>query len=266
MESQDSTVTLPATEEVASPEENDRLIAETEAYLASLKAKAAPVPPPTSEPVPPPATVVEALPPGRAVDCDPVAAKPGEIVQLIMSGLSAGTVLRGLVLAAGLRVTTVIVGRQTFPAPGGRWEDCYGSVVPAQSFLILLVENTTKEHKIAKATWYVTGDGAVAAPQAAAPSNAAYVAPVVHAAPTAAVAVADGHGGSHGLGQGLNLSPSHFVSAGGPQTVTPGTNEVAILIQRSECERLLQSVTGGQAITDHERSSIVRQIEAALKR
>jgi hypothetical protein len=48
--------------------------------------------------------------------------------------------------------------------------------------------------------------------------------------------------------------------------VVPGTNEVCILIQRSECERLLASVLGGPTITDHERPSIARQLDAALKR
>lgn len=245
------------------------LVAEAEAKLASLRTRAEAARPeaPTPAPI---AAVAEVVPVGRAVDCDPVAAKPGEIVQLVMPYLPAGTVLRGLVLAPGLRVATVIVGRQMFPVPNtpnGRWEDCYGTVVPTQSFLILLVENVTREHQIARATWYVTGDGVATLPASVQPANT-YAAPAGSpAAPVvpAAVAAHDGHGGSHGHGQGLNLAPP-VQGSPVPQAVVPGTNEVCILIQRSECERLLASVLGGPTITDHERPSIARQLDAALKR
>jgi hypothetical protein len=268
-------------------EETAKLIAEAEERLAALKAKAAasatwdpvggrPVNPdllasaaPASvvaspEPAPPPLPVVPAPAPvaatpiGTPVDCDPVAAKPGEIVQVITQ-LAPNSVLRGLKISDGFKVSAVMVGRQVFPAPGGggSWEQCIGKVVPAQSFLILLVQNTTPNHLVARATWYVTGDGAtvqqVQAPQAPpqAPVPPPVTAPLFH------------DGASQGFG--LN-TPAATQPIPVSRAVTPGTNEVCILIQRGECDRLLASLTGGTAISDHEKPSIVRQISSALKR
>jgi hypothetical protein len=267
MESIDPNTLATKNEDAAPPvvdEDTDKLIAETEARLAALKARAtnkpdaasilteiieavAPGPPVKAPPAP-------VVPAGKPMECDPVAAKPGEIVQVITQ-LPPGSVLRGLKVTDGLRVSTVMVGRQVFPAAGtsGSWEECIGKVVPPQSFLILLVENTTKDHLIARATWYVTSDGGTAqAPQAA------YQAP---AAPPAAPLFHDG--ASQGFG--LN-TPAATQAIPASRAVTPGTNEVCILIQRGECERLLASLSGGQFISDAEKPSIVRQIASALKR
>lgn len=284
MESIDPNTLTMKNEDAAPPvvdEDTHRLIAETEAMLAALKAKMVSKPSETWDPVggrpvnpdllasaapsvapvvpdapvaPEPVKVV--APAGKPMECDPVAAKPGEIVQVITQ-LPPGSVLRGLKVTDGLRVSAVMVGRQVFPVAGsaGSWEECLGKVVPPQSFLILLVENTTKDHLIARATWFVTSDGGTV--QAQAP---AYQAPAPQAAPAAPLY----HDGAS-QGFGLN-TPAATQAIPVSRSVTPGTNEVCILIQRGECERLLASLSGGQFISDHEKPSIVRQIASALKR
>jgi hypothetical protein len=279
-------------------ETKDKLIAEAEAHLASLVpagfvsivtgVKAVPEAPaavtvaaeaiveipPASEPAKVEPPVVQAVPVGKPFECDPVAAKPGEIVQVITQ-LPPGSVLRGLKVNDGMRVSTVMVGRQVFPVAGsvGSWEECLGKVVPPQSFLILLVQNMTDGHLIARARWYVTSDGSTAAQAPAmTPIQAAVVAvaqdilkPLAPAAPAFSPTPPPFHDGAS-QGFGLNMAASTQPVATASKTVTPGTNEVCILIQRGECERLLASLSGGQFISDAEKPSIVRQITSALKR
>jgi len=280
MENIDPNTLATKNEDAAPPvvdEDTDKLIAETEARLAALKAKVSPKPSETWDPVggrpvnpdllaaaapaaapvaPEPVKVV--VPPGKPMECDPVAAKPNEIVQVITQ-LPPNSVLRGLKISDGLRVAAVMVGRQVFPAPGssGSWEEAIGKVVPNQSFLILLVQNMTQEHLVARATWYVTGDGATA--QASQATQAPRPAP---AAPPVSAAAPLFHDGAS-QGYGLNMPMPNIPTS---RAVTPGTNEVCILIQRGECERLLASLSGGQAISEHEKPSIVRQVASALQR
>jgi len=266
MENIDPNTLATKNEDAAPPvvdEDTDKLIAETEARLAALKARvvllAAPAhvaPEPVKVVAPEPVKIV--LPPGKPIECDPVAAKPNEIVQVITQ-LPPNSVLRGLKVSDGLKVSAVMVGRSVFPAPGssGSWEECIGKVVPNQSFLILLVQNMTQEHLVARATWYVTGDGASVHPSQAtqAPRPAPAAPPVSAAAPLF-------HDGAS-QGYGLNMPMPNIPAS---RAVTPGTNEVCILIQRGECERLLASLSGGTAISEHEKPSIVRQVASALQR
>jgi hypothetical protein len=275
MENIDPNTLATKNEDAAPPvvdEDTDKLIAETEARLAALKARvvllAAPAhvaPEPVKVVAPEPVKIV--LPPGKPIECDPVAAKPNEIVQVITQ-LPPNSVLRGLKVSDGLKVSAVMVGRSVFPAPGssGSWEECIGKVVPNQSFLILLVQNMTQEHLVARATWYVTGDGASVHPSQAtqAPRPAPAAPPENLAGRTAHVAAAAPlfHDGAS-QGYGLNMPMPNIPAS---RAVTPGTNEVCILIQRGECERLLASLSGGQAISEHEKPSIVRQVASALQR
>jgi hypothetical protein len=213
---------------------------------------AAPQPSPVPEPVkaaPAPAIV----PKGKPFECDPTAASPGEIVQLIAQ-FPAGTTLQGLVLGEGLVARTVIVGRFRYPAAeGDTWESCFGKPVPDQAFVILLAENTTIETVIARATWYLGEGGAItsaphpmASPAAAPPSMQPSLFAGKHASVTTAAPVP--------------RAPA------GPKAVTPGTNEVAILLQRAECERLLWALTGGDPVEHQYQPSIIRQLHAALAR
>jgi len=55
-----------------------------------------------------------------------------------------------------------------------------------------------------------------------------------------------------------------FRKSGGP--VTPGQNEVAILLTQNEARRVLEAVKGGMPIQTWEAPGIIRQIEEAFKR
>jgi hypothetical protein len=193
----------------------------------------------------------------RSVDCIPAAAKPGEIVQLIVQ-VTESFVLKNLSLTEGFEVVTVLVGRQAFPAPD--WKSCYGQAAPAASFLMVLAKNATSEHKVARGTWLVGGAGgelpqpkpSVAAPQA------------VETSLPSAQKKEDPPSFSAGQQDSSMVRPEPLQKV--PLAVTPGTNEVCVLLQRSECQRLLEVLRGGYPISEGEKPSILRQLEAAMTR
>jgi hypothetical protein len=198
----------------------------------------------------PPEVVAKALPEGKPFECDPSPAMPGEIVQIIAQ-FPANTVLKGLVVGEGLVVRTVLVGRFRYPASeADSWESCLGKAVPDQAFVILLVENVTHETMIARATWYVSDGGSQTA---SAPHPMASPPPPMQPSLFA---------GKHAPA----VAQKAAAPASGPKTVTPGTNEVAILLQRAECERLLWALTGGDPVEHQYQPSIIRQLHAALAR
>lgn len=198
-------------------------------------------------------------PEGRPVDCVPAAAKPEEIVQLILQ-VTEGFTLKGLVLADGFEVVTVLVGRQAFPAPN--WQACYGQAAPSNSFLLVLAKNISGEHKVARGTWYVGGAGGEL------PKAPTVPAPSVPATPTPPVEVAQEKEQAPSFSSGqpdssmVRTEPLQKVAV----VISPGTNEVCVLLQRSECQRLLDAMRGGYPIADSEKPSIVRQLESALSR
>lgn len=248
----------------------------TPATAASVPEASVPVAAPAAEtvtaaaPVPAPAP---AVPAGRPIDVDPAAAGPGEIVQLDHL-FPSGTVLRGLVVGEGLVVRTVLVGRFRFPATeADRWESCYGMTVPDQAFTIVLAENVTHETIIARATWFVEGGGAQASHPMASPSVGVPVLPA-SPAPGASAQPASPPASPTAAPQGawpptvsqVHVPPPPPAAPVSPRAVTPGTNEVAVLLQRSECERLLSAITGGAAVEHQHIPSIIRQLHAALVR
>ncbi len=241
--------------------------------LAPTQPAAATVPAPVAVPVPAPVApvplAVEAPLPvieGHPVDCDPVAVAPGGIEQLIQESL-AGVTLKGLVLAKGLEVVTVLVGKMRFPGPDGpTWDACYGKVVPPGAFVIVLAKNTLPETTIARATWFVASPGGAPAGRAV---QAVPVASLALAAPVAPVQNGPANAYPQASAVTVMTQPT-FAQAPAPPPVpgaiAAGTNEVVVLLQRQECERILRSLTGGEPVPHHDHPSIVRQLTAALSR
>ncbi len=233
---------------------------ESSPKVAEVEVQAAPTPSPLA---PSPAPMFK----GSPIDVDPTAAAPGETVQLIHQ-FPPGTTLQGLVLGKGLEVVTVMVGRQKFPGDAPTWQGCYGRPVPDQSYTILLARNVTDETVIARATWWVTSGGK-AAPAPGVSATASTVPAAAPAGPTGGVAlpVPPNTAYAQGVVSYAHTGPAAAASAEGlPVAVIPGTNEVALLLQRSECERLVAALSGGLAISDHERAPILRQLRSALTR
>jgi hypothetical protein len=177
-----------------------------------------------------------------------------------------------------------------FPGPDGdRWEACYGKAVPDQAFVILLVQNMNADTAVARATWYVTtgtpgaviqrtpgpvmpSAAAAALPSQAVASPAAAGANPFQTAPYAGQSQASPAPGSltspavPAYGAAAQQS-SQSSLAGLPSVVVPGTNEVVVLLQKSECQRLVEALTpGGAPIDHHHQPSIMRQLLAALAR
>jgi hypothetical protein len=46
----------------------------------------------------------------------------------------------------------------------------------------------------------------------------------------------------------------------------PGTNEVAVLLSRSECESLVNSLKTSYPILEHEKPGLLRRLQDALSR
>lgn len=179
------------------------------------------------------------VPPGRAVALDPVAIQPGDIQQLFYRA-EGGEILRGLTVSPGAQVVKVIVGREQFPGAGQTdWRGCLGKEAPVGSYVIALVQNTTANVIHAAGCWYVEGGSSNPLPQ---PQVITSMQPSIATAPLPTVVQA--------------------VTVSGP--VTPGPNEVAVLMMRSEAMALLERIRTNMPMAYHEAPSIVRRLNAAL--
>jgi hypothetical protein len=215
--------------------------------------------------------VQQELPPGRSFPIDAVPAKGGEIVQLI-SMPPAGAVIVGLVLSEDFEVTRVFLGNQQLSLP-----ECTGKAIPAgPGFVIVLARNLTKEPKMAEGAWYLTGE---LPPEVAAkastnghggdpgmPSARSQMGPAPHEAmtgqgPLPAMAMPLIHTTSPSFSQVAAAIPAKVST-----TVTPGQNEVAVLLQKGEAQRLIAWLTGKDPVTDSEKWGIIRQLTAAIMR
>lgn len=209
----------------------------------------------TNEPVP--------APPGRAFPVDAVPAKGGEIVQLI-SMPPAGAIIVGLVLSEDFEVTRVFLGNQQLSLP-----ECTGKVIPTgPGFVIVLARNLTKEPKMAEAAWYLTGD---LPPATAGEGVKGAIAAVDPGMPSANAAHQSMTG--QGLLPAMAMPPMHTHSAlpvaaavKTSMSITPGQNEVGLLLQKGEAQCLIAWLTGKDPVTDSEKWSIIRQLSAAIAR
>jgi len=211
-----------------------------------------------TSPTPTASTTTSDLPAGRAVALDPVTIQPGAIEQLFYRA-EGGEILRGLTVSPGASVVKVLVGREQFPTAGqSDWKACIGRQAPAGSYVIALVQNTTPNVIHAAGCWYVEGgsaepgglDGSSLGTHQPSPQNPAVQTQGIAAAPPPPAV------------QYVDSSLSAPVAVVG--AITPGPNEVAVLLVRAEAVALLERIRTNMPLAYHEAPSIVRRLNAAL--
>lgn len=187
---------------------------------------------------------------GRRFEVDPAPAKVGEVVQLF-AALPAGATIENVEVCEGFEIVQIILGSTRHPTVDGQgsWRDALGRQVQPQAFTVVLAANRTGQPAIAEGAFWLSGTDA----------QPAAVQPIVQPGPVPVAHV-----------PAAQVLPAPVAAPPPPprqsRVVTPGNNEVAVLLQRSECMRLFQALSGGLAISDIERPSILRQLQAALER
>lgn len=162
----------------------------------------------------------------------------------------SGGVLHGMVVDEGGELQKIIAGNQNIvPGPDGTWP--WGVQISPGAYCIAIIKNTSKDTKALKGAFLVSPGG----PQNnAGPNPGSLTSPHVAAAP---VAMPGGHGAS--------ASPRAPASASA--TVTPGSNEIAVLLPYGEAKRLLDIVNGAQQqLTESEKAGVARAFHHAFQR
>ena len=167
---------------------------------------------------------------------------PGDTAQ-IYHNFVGNAVLQGVVLDEGGELQKVIAGRHNIgPQPDGSFK--FGQSIPSGAYCIAIVKNVTEETKTLKGAFLATVD----VPKAGAVPTLAANAPVQNPG-----------------GYGHSTSPR--APSGQSATVTPGMNEIAVLLPYGEAKRLLDVVNGAmQPISDAERGGIARAFHDAFQR
>lgn len=165
---------------------------------------------------------------------------PGETAQ-IYHAFVGNAVLQGVVLDEGGELQKVIAGRHNIgPQPDGSFK--FGQTIPSGAYCIAIVKNVTEETKTLKGAFLATVDIPKGGP-----------------APAANAPVQNPGGYGH--------STSPRAPSGQSATVTPGMNEIAVLLPYGEAKRLLDVVNGAmQPISDAERGGIARAFHDAFQR
>lgn len=189
------------------------------------------------------------LHPGQATfETNGCVAMPGDTGQLYYRFAGAAT-LQGFVVDEGGELVKIIAGQHNIgPQPDGSWK--FGQTVPVGAYCIAIVKNVTKDTKTLKgaflATEAVQGVGVSASPQAGSLTS-----------PNVAATNLGGHG------QSVSPRPPH----NGTPTVTPGSNEIAVLLNIFDAKRLLDVVNGGQQpLSDSERAGVARAFHDGFHR
>jgi len=219
-----------------------------------------------TEPVPvAEAEIVE----GTLFPFDAVPAGPGEIVQVIAQPPEGSTIL-GLDLSEEFfSVVKVLFGSSQLSLA-----ECRGRQIPkGLFFVIVLAKNITEVPQVARGAWYLSGVPA-AAVQAQAKAAAARIDPGL---PSRAgdkpkpVFLGEGLGATqHPSNMPAIHTAAPVFAVGVPaqtsRSVTPGQNEVVVLLHRSEVERVIAWLTGKDPVSEHEKPGILRQLQSALTR
>lgn len=193
-----------------------------------------------------PAVGPDANPGQETWETNAAVALPGDVGQLYKP-VVGNVVLHGVVLDEGGELQKIVAGPLNIvPNPDGSWT--FGQHLSSGAYIIALVKNVSKETVTLKGAFLVS----VAPGSVAGGTNAAGPAPGSLTSP---------HSPS-GLG---STSPRPPASAGG-STVTPGSNEVAILLPYGEAKRVLEAINGGSPISDAERAGIARAIHDGFHR
>ena len=169
-------------------------------------------------------------------------AMPGETAQ-VYHHFAGSAVLQGMVVDEGGELQKIIAGPHNIgPQPDGSFK--FGQTIPSGAYCIAIVKNVTQETKTLKGAFLATVSGVVGGAGVKVAANAPIQNP-----------------GGHGH------STSPRAPAGQSATVTPGSNEIAVLLPYGEAKRLLDVVNGGmQPISDAERGGIARAFHDAFQR
>ncbi len=189
-----------------------------------------------------PKPLVEAVGPGQTVcETNSQVAMPGDTGQVYFQFTSPVT-LDGVIIDEGGELVKIIAGNHNI-APGPDGSLRLGQAIPGGVYCVAIVKNVTKETKALKGAFIVTpGTGGTAAPQ----PGAGFVAAPAYA------------------GAATPRAPS-----GGSPTVTPGSNEVAILLPYTEAKKVLDVVLGNTMsihIHESEKAGITRAFHHAFQR
>ncbi len=190
--------------------------------------------------------IVEQHPDQAVYETNSQVGLPGDTAQ-VYHQFTVPVVLQGVVVDEGGELAFVIAGPHTIrPDAEGRFK--FGQSIASGVYCIAVVKNVTKETKVLKGAFIASaGVAAAGAPLAAAPTASP------HVAVTPAWA-----------GAATPRAPS-----GGSATVTPGSNEVAVLLPYTEAKRILNVVIGVDMaihISDSEKAGITRAFHHAFQR
>lgn len=202
----------------------------------------------------PPPTVPEAIVhKGRGINLEPAACSPGDVGQLVVK-LSSAADLMGIHVEAPGKVVRVIAGPFNSPtkeveAEGGTWESIIGKRIPGGAHVIVLVKNEGPDVTALRGAIYVENEERPPAKPA-----------IIHGQ-------GPGSGGRRNTHQSPHTQqsrPTGVAPNRGRGPVVPGQNEVAVLMKRGNCERVLALVKGGAPIHHSETQAIIRELENAL--
>ncbi len=193
------------------------------------------------------AAIVEQHPDQAVYETNSQVGLPGDTAQVYHQFVHPA-ILHGVVVDEGGQLMFVIAGPHTIrPDAEGRFK--FGQQIAGGVYCIAVVKNATQETKALKGAFIAS-----AAPAGAgAPGPAAGSLTSPHVAATPAWA-----------GSATPRAP-----AGGSPTVTPGMNEVAVLLPYTEAKRILDVVIGNQMaihISDSEKAGITRAFHHAFQR
>lgn len=173
---------------------------------------------------------------------------PKDTGQLFVKAEGGDLVVYGVVLPEGAVVERFMAGSTTLDMTAGDVFPEGGVPVKTGTYVIVLVRNTTDGALACEGSLMVEGGAPAAKPAAA---GGAMTAPA----------------------RAIPKPAAPAVSSAGPSiadAVIPGKNEVAILMRRGDAIRVHEILSARdqkkQTLTDHERPSLVRPFEDALKR
>ena len=202
-----------------------------------------PVSPAASEPV------SSDMKPGQLiVDTNSQVAMPGDTGQCYAQ-FQTPVILDGVIVDEGGELVKIIAGNHNItPGPDGQFR--FGQTIPAGVYCVAIIKNTTKDDAKALKGAFIVRPGAGAAPVQG-PAPGSLTSPHVAAPPAYA-------------GAATPRAP-----AGGSPTVTPGSNEVAVLLPYTEAKKVLDVIVGNTMaihISDSEKAGITRAFHHAFQR
>lgn len=186
----------------------------------------------------------------RTARLDPCAVAPGATEQMTVK-LNEPAVITGVELDEpdAFDVVRIIAGRARADAPFGE-EGCSLAISPPNAFVTVLVRGKSEETKVCGGDLLLAGEGVVAASPAGAPAPPPRAPVPMTTIPTTVTAPSSPQG-----------TKAFKVDARG--WPLGGMNEVWVLMQRGEAERIVQAING-YPVTPAERPALLRRFNQAL--